>query len=329
MSLVFLPISRRYVAMKEITITTQAELDALPDSFAEHTYIYLKTKDETWLSLTKTYHNATVVARESSHVEAWGSSHVVARGSSHVVARGSSHVAAWESSHVEAWESSHVGARGSSHVVARESSHVEAWESSHVVARGSSHVVARESSHVVARGSSHVEAWESSHVEARANASLKVQSKSVVVESLKEYAIAICIDQGCKVREKDDTAQVIVCPRVLYNIESFADIYRENKTSDSAMALYKIVKDDYTDFYTGKIKYAIGKKVKCPDWNPDPTIQCGGGLHLSPTVDTAKGYNQPGKILKCEVNLADIVVYGPDITKVRCSAVKVLEEIKA
>jgi hypothetical protein len=59
-----------------------------------------------------------VVARESSHVVAWGSSHVVARESSHVVAWGSSHVVARESSHVVAW--------GSSHVEARESSHVEA-----------------------------------------------------------------------------------------------------------------------------------------------------------------------------------------------------------
>jgi hypothetical protein len=48
------------------------------------------------------------VARDSSHVVAWGSSHVVAWGSSHVEAWGSSHVEAWGSSHVEAWGSSHV-----------------------------------------------------------------------------------------------------------------------------------------------------------------------------------------------------------------------------
>ena len=60
-----------------------------------------------------------------------------------VVARGSSHVEAWDSSHVEAWDSSHVEARDSSHVEARDSSHVEAWDSSHVEARDSSHVVVR------------------------------------------------------------------------------------------------------------------------------------------------------------------------------------------
>jgi hypothetical protein len=48
------------------------------------------------------------VARESSHVVAWGSSHVEAWESSHVVARESSHVVAWGSSHVEARESSEI-----------------------------------------------------------------------------------------------------------------------------------------------------------------------------------------------------------------------------
>jgi hypothetical protein len=45
------------------------------------------------------------VARDNSHVEAWGSSHVEAWGSSHVEALDNSHVEAWGSSHVEAWGS--------------------------------------------------------------------------------------------------------------------------------------------------------------------------------------------------------------------------------
>src|SRR6266536_2383373 len=112
---------RKDRSVKEITITTQAEFDALPEKFDEFTYVYIKSDPSIRLVIKRT--------PESSNVEARGSSHVEARGSSHVEARGSSHVVAWESSHVEAWESSHVEARGSSHVVAWESSQVVAWGS--------------------------------------------------------------------------------------------------------------------------------------------------------------------------------------------------------
>jgi hypothetical protein len=71
--------------MKEIIVTTQAELDAVPSDFAGLIIIKGGTATD-WLQLTR--------ARESSHVEALGSSHVEARESSHVVARESSHVVA-------------------------------------------------------------------------------------------------------------------------------------------------------------------------------------------------------------------------------------------
>ena len=98
--------------MKEITITNQKELDALPIKFDESSIIYIKSDPDNWIQINKNY-EFSVVAWGSSHVEAWGSSHVVARGSSHVEAWGSIHVEAWESSHVVARESSHVVARGS------------------------------------------------------------------------------------------------------------------------------------------------------------------------------------------------------------------------
>jgi hypothetical protein len=64
--------------MAEITVTTQAELDALPASFQEFTYVYIKSSKDTRLTINK--------ARENSHVVAWENSHVVARDNSHVEA---------------------------------------------------------------------------------------------------------------------------------------------------------------------------------------------------------------------------------------------------
>lgn len=70
----------------------------------------------------------------------------------------------------------------------------------------------------------------------------------------------------------------------------------------------------------GKIEQGT---VECPDWNPDPKIQCGNGLHLSPTPQNALAYHN-GKVLKCEVAVKDLVVFPSDITKVRCKRVTVV-----
>ena len=213
-------------------------------------------------------------------------------------------------------ENSKIVLWGSSHAVLWGSSHAELWESSHAVLRGSSHAVLW--------GSSHAVLWGSSHAVLSQNTSAKIQDKTVVIEKLQHHATAICIEQKCTIKQKDDTATVIVCPRVLHDIKSFTEIYKENVTG-KIMILYKSVQPDNTDFYSGKIKYE--GIAEAPDWNPDPEIQCGGGLHLSPTPELTQRYNV-GKVLKCEVAIKDIVVYGHDITKVRCRKVKVLEEVK-
>jgi hypothetical protein len=78
------------------------------------------------------------------------------------------------------------------------------------------------------------------------------------------------------------------------------------------------------DYYTGKIKYE--GKVICPDWNDDKNIECGNGLHLSPTPEMALSYNN-GLVLECKVRIKDIAVYEKNITKVRCKEVIVIKNI--
>jgi hypothetical protein len=217
-----------------------------------------------------------------------------------VVAMGSSHVVAW----------------GSSHVEAHESAHVEAHESAHVVAWGSAHVEAHESAHVVARGSSHVEAW--------GNCSVKVQQSISVKITLRDYAVCNAVACEPKLIECDETAHYIESPVAVNDLGSFLRIYKDNVQSDGRILLYKMVKKDGTDHHSGTIKYE--GTVTCPDWDPDPEVQCGGGLHLSPSASLAKFYHPTGKLLKCLVHPDDIVVYGPDITKVRCRKVEVIDE---
>jgi hypothetical protein len=312
--------------MKEIIIKTQKELDALPDGYKNYQEIYINSDPNIWLQISKTPQNAKIVLRESSHAELRESSHAVLRESSHAVLWESSHAELWGSSHAVLWGSSHAVLRGSSHAVLRESSHAVLRESSHAVLWGSSHAELWGSSHAVLRESSHAVLRESSHAVLRGNSSAKSQDKTVVIDKLLEQATLICIDKKCAVREKEATANIIISPPVTYNIKSFCDIYSNNMESKKEIILYKSVRpDNDKDFYTNSIKY--DGVVECPDFDPDTERQCGGGLHLSPTPELALSYNQ-GKVLKCSVNVKDIVVYGLDITKVRCRKVTVLGEYK-
>jgi len=218
--------------------------------------------------------------------------------------RESSRVVARESSRVEAWGSSSVEARGSSSVVARGSSSVVAWESSSVVAW--------DSSSVVAWGSSSVVAWDNSFT--RIFSCSKLESY--------HHAIVTLQDFECDFVHKSDIP-VIKTKTFQHDIKSFLEIYPAKR---KIVVLYKSVcPETNCDFYTGKIKYE--GIVICPDFDPNPERQCGGGLHLSPTPELARSYNS-GKVLECHVHIDDIVIYGTDISKVRCRKVKVIRQLK-
>ena len=70
--------------MKEIIVTSQEELDALPDEFDEYTVIKINSPAGLWLTVRR--------ARDNSSVEAWGNSYVVACDNSSVEAWGNSSV---------------------------------------------------------------------------------------------------------------------------------------------------------------------------------------------------------------------------------------------
>jgi hypothetical protein len=147
----------------------------------------------------------------------------------------------------------------------------------------------------------------------------------VTIDKLLEQATLICIDKKCNIQKKERTSTIIISPKVVYNIKSFCDIYGKNLISKKEIILYKTVRPgNHRDFYTNSIEYK--GEVVCPDFKDDPKIQCGYGLHLSPTPELALTYNK-GTVLKCVVNIKDIVVFGTDITKVRCQKVKVIGEI--
>jgi hypothetical protein len=108
-----------------------------------------------------------------------------------------------------------------------------------------------------------------------------------------------------------------------HNIKTYCEIYPPKK---KILTLYKSVDPaTFCDFYTGKIKYE--GIVVCPDFDPNPERECGGGLHLSPTPVLALSYNN-GTVLECHVHVDDVVIYGPNISKVRCRKVKVIGPVE-
>jgi hypothetical protein len=212
-------------------------------------------------------------------------------------------------------------------VVASENSSVEARGNSSVEARGNSSVVAWGNSRVVARGNSSVEARDNSSVVASENSIIKIYSKFIIIEA-KENSIIIFYDIEKSNFKKDNSVRVIKT-KTVHHTNKVLDYFNKSDIKDNKVILYKIVKDDYTDFYSGKIEYKVGDKIVCPDWVDNNNIECGNGLHLSKKLIDAKKYNKPGKILKCEVDINDMNVYSNGYqNKFRCKKVKVIEEIK-
>ena len=191
------------------------------------------------------------------------------------------------------------------------------WDSSQVgEMRGSSQVgVMRESSQVG-------EMWGSSQVKAHENCSVRSLSNNVKIEAY-HYVSIICQDCKPSIKRHGTGVTVVRTKTFQHSVKSFCEIFGDG---NKPLTLYKSVRPDtLCDFHTGQIKYE--GEVVCPDFDPDKTRQCGGGLHLSPTPQDALRYND-GRVLECRVARKDIVVYATDITKVRCRKVTVVGEWK-
>ena len=155
----------------------------------------------------------------------------------------------------------------------------------------------------------------------RENTIAKTKSNDVKI-SASHNAVVIYQDLAPQIK-LSGSAQLIKTTTTKHDINTFADIYPPNS---EIFTLYKSVNPEtFCDFYSGTIKYEVGKTITCPDWDSNPERECGGGLHLSPTPELALTHNN-GKLLVCEVNKKDIAVYHGNIRKVRCKQVKVIRE---
>jgi hypothetical protein len=133
--------------MRHITIRTQAEFDALPESFEEYTWIIIRNDPTAGRIIVRgnrgnssvvawdnasviAYDNASVLAYDNASVSAWGNASVWAYGNVSVEARGNASVLAWGDAAVK----SQVKSQGRISVYAYGNASVWAYGNSSVVA---------------------------------------------------------------------------------------------------------------------------------------------------------------------------------------------------
>ena len=320
-----------YEALKEIIVTSQSELDMIPDDFKGRIYI------ESRVRLTRVFPRR-VVARGNAYVEALENACVEARENSSVVALENAYVVALENAYAEAWGNAYVIARGNVRVVARENAYVEARENVYVVAlenasviaRGNVRVVARENSSVVALENAYVEAWGNAYVEALENACVEARENSYVdargnVRVVNGSSIARIQISG--------NARIVYYPK---NIEDFMNFYGIKHDKNTAI-FYKAVhrrenkppvEYRFVSDYISSFEYPIGSIVssRC---NADASNDCSYGIHISYlgwALIFGRDWDDMA-ILEVETKIKDIVLPTNTNGKVRTSEIKVLREV--
>jgi acyl carrier protein len=101
-------------------------------------------------------------------------------------------------------------------------------------------------------------------------------------------------------------------------------------TEDGHFVAYKRVRDDYMDFYTGKMDNSVGKEVKMErnQVDDDKDRTCSKGLHFCSLEYLPHYYSNQGRIVIVKINPADVVSIPSDYNNAKGRACRyvVIEE---
>ena len=115
--------------------------------------------------------------------------------------------------------------------------------------------------------------------------------------------------------------------RAVNELYSFLEHKAMPLTPDGNFLAYKGVRDDYTDWHSGKFGNNVGDVNEMPRRNvcDDAHIGCSHGFHAG-SLDYAKGYGNGGHLMVVEINPADVVSVPNDCDcqKLRTSKYKVV-----
>lgn len=234
------------------------------------------------------YDSSTVRAYDSVTVKAYDSATVGAYDSATVRALDSARVWAHDSSTVRAYVSVAVRAYNSATVQAYDSVRVRVRDSATVLAHGSAEVHARDFATVLAYGSATVLAYDSSTVRATARTIVRVMSASVKIEA-SGWATVILYAAANVVAKPS----VAIVERIIRTIHDWAHAYAADER-DGKLVLYKWVRPDGCT--KNGVRYDEGQMVEAPDWDPNPSIEFGFGLHACATLEDASGFRNPPRL---------------------------------
>jgi len=114
--------------------------------------------------------------------------------------------------------------------------------------------------------------------------------------------------------------------RAVNELYSFLEHKAMPLTPDGNFLAYKGVREDYTDWHSGKFGNKVGDTNEMPRRNvcDDAYIGCSEGFHAG-SLDYAKGYGNGGHLMVVEINPADVVSVPNDCDcqKLRTSKYKV------
>ena len=173
----------------------------------------------------------------------------------------------------------------------------------------------------VLRGNSHAELWGNSHAELWGNSHADAY----------DYSVAHILSQKVKIKTGSHAKKIH--PQYPSNITGWCKL-KGVRIKNNRVQLWKVVREDGRDFYSGSVNYDTNKEIICPDWMNNYSQECGHGLHLADSPTGARSFVSYGilktaRLFKVSANINDCVAYGglPDYPmKLRAMKCRKVEE---
>lgn len=299
-----------YEELEGIVVTSQSELDMIPDGFKGRIYI-----ESGIVRLTRVF-PCRVITCGDAYVEVYKNARVEAYENAYVVARGNACIKAYENVSVVAWKNSRIEAGGNVHVEAYENVSVEARGNASVDARGNAYIKAWNNTCIKALENASVEAWGRSSIEAGGNV------RVVAGSSMTRIQIS-------------GNARIVYYPKSIEDFMNFYGIKHDKKTAIFYKAVRRIevagktpVKYQFVSDYISDFEYSIGSIVSA-ECDQDVSHDWTYGIHISylgKVIDIGRDWTNMA-IIEVETKIEDIVLPINTNGNVRTSKVKVLREV--
>ena len=325
--------------MNKKTVTSQAELDAIPADYNGRIIIKFGTPSKRavvskkYLCPVEAHDNSSVEAYDNSSVCAKGNSSIYTHGNSSVCAKGNSSVWAHGNSSVWAHDNSSVCAKGNSSIYTHGNSSVCAYDNSSVWAHGNSSVEAHDNSSVCAKGNSSIYTYDNSSVEAYDNSSVWAHGNSSVWAHDNSSVWAKGNSQVVDAHRRGNI-EVSSNARIVYNPDNITDWASANgiTITEGKIRLYKAVhKRDgkYVADWDNDFIYTIGAVAEANGFTANPAEDCGQGIHMA-TLGWSATYGRGWgdiALLELEADADEIVVPLYETGKVRAPKALVIREV--